>query len=871
MIGPDSVRLRRLRRWQAAVVVCVLCLVGVSGPTWRAWRVAARGVERQPGEEDGLQFGTQVTLEQYDAQAVQRALDDVVSLGFTWVRQRFPWHAIEPRRGQYDWAQWDAIVAAVDARGLGLVAVLDAPPAWAMRHDPVPLPCVPPCPIDAYARYVGAFAARYGPQIDHYQVWDEPNLSRAWGGGHAAPCGYAALLEAAYHAIHAADPSSQVLGAALAPTQAPGPADLNDLVYLRQLLAAGGGAHMDLLAVKLYGFWSGPDDRRVALDVLNASRVVAARELMRSRGAGDVGVWAVEWGWNALPQGWAGGAAPWGTDSAAVQGTRILASVARAHKEWPWLDAMCWVAYQPDLPSDDPTWGFALRDAAGQETPRYAVLAAATQLEAPETVEAAGGARWTALGALLTLGYVCAGGLWRRVGLGGAARRAWRRWRALAWPYHLALLCGLGVLYAVTPWAEWALLELALGALLLTLHPHWGLIGAVGAIPFFYAAKPLGPLYLAASETLLVLATPGLIGRWVRRRAVAPSPQRWSALDVVWAAWVAWNTAAVTWAPDPGHAWHEWRMCVLGPALLYVLVRVEARWRDPHGAGVPVRSLAIAWVGSGVAVALVGVVQWLTGALVPAGSVGRVTGVYYSPNHLALYLERVWPLALAVAGMGLDVRHRRWTWGAAVAIGLGLYLTYSRGAWLLAVPAALCVIGWSVRRRLRWWVVGGAGVALLLVASNVVLGRAASPSVLLDTVRVSVWQSTLHMIADHAWLGVGLDGYRTVYPRYMQAAAWTEPLLYHPHNAWLDAAVRTGVPGLAIHALLIALVLRRAFRCAQAAPPAQQALAVGCAAGIVAGLAHGLVDSGYYLPDLAWSLALAGAMASAAPDLAMSS
>jgi hypothetical protein len=34
------------------------------------------------------------------------------------------------------------------------------------------------------------------------------------------------------------------------------------------------------------------------------------------------------------------------------------------------------------------------------------------------------------------------------------------------------------------------------------------------------------------------------------------------------------------------------------------------------------------------------------------------------------------------------------------------------------------------------------------------------------------------------------------------------------------------------------------------------AVAVGCLASLVAGLAHGLVDSGYFLVDLSWCLAL---------------
>jgi putative inorganic carbon (HCO3(-)) transporter len=276
----------------------------------------------------------------------------------------------------------------------------------------------------------------------------------------------------------------------------------------------------------------------------------------------------------------------------------------------------------------------------------------------------------------------------------------------------------------------------------------------------------------------------------------------------------------------------------------------------------PVRALGSAWLGSGVAVSAIGVAQWVTGALVPAGSVGRVTGVYYSPNHLALYLERVWPIALsAIVSAHLSVRERRWAWGAGAVMGAALFLTYSRGAWILAVPAALAAVGWYARRRLRWWIAGGVAIVLVLVASYVLLGRQPSPPSAGDPIRVLAWQSTLDMIADRPWLGVGLDGFRTIYPRYIREDAWQEPLLYHPHNAWLDAAVRTGLPGVGLYAALVGLTLRAVLRWARIVATEERAVAIGCVAGTLAGLAHGLVDSGYFLSDLAWSLALVSALA----------
>ena len=847
--------------WLYAIyVACLLCLLGLAGGGWRAWQVERRGVKAAHGPTAKQRSGINASLEQYAADDLARALDDIHSLGFYWVRQRFPWQEIEPAQGVQDWAPWDAIVRAVSERGLGLIAVLDDPPAWALRHDPFPMPCVPPCATDAYARFASAFAHRYGDQIQAYQVWDEPNLSRSWGGGHAAPCGYAVLLEAAYEAIHDADPAAIVLGGGLAPTQAPGPGDLNDLVYLRQLYALGGDVHWDVLAVKPYGFWSGPEDRRVALDVLNVSRVVAVRELMRDHGDGGTPAWAVEWGWHVMPAGWAGDPPPWGTDTLAVQRPRIVGARERAGAEWPWLEVMCWAEYQPDLPPDDPRWGFALRNHGGAPTALYDVFrvesetAAATAVRGPLFAS-----RWAYLLGLLSVAVVDAYVLWRRLEVGAVARRAWQRWVALPQRTHLAALVALAVLYVLTPWPEWVLLELCLAAALIYVHPRWALAGAVWSIPLFYAVKPLFGLRVSPSETLLYLAVVVAGVRAIRARRSPVPAGGWSTLDLVWGMWVAWGAVSLAVAPDPRLAWHEWRLCMLDPLLLYLILRVTGRQALPDG--FPVEVAGLTWLMSGVAVSLVGIVQWGTGALVPAGSVGRVTGVYYSPNHLALYLDRIGPLALAlVLCAGFRVR-RRWAWGAVLVCGAALYLTYSRGAWLLGVPAALIVVAWCYRRRLRWWAIAAGLAALLLVASNVLVGRLAFPSGLLGEIRIPVWQSTWQMIVDHPWRGVGLDGFRTLYPRYMQVAAWTEPLLYHPHNVWLDAAVRLGMPGLALFAALVAFCVREVIRWGRAASGLQRALAVGCLAGLLAGLAHGLVDSGYFMADLAWSLALVAGMA----------
>jgi len=191
-----------------------------------------------------------VALEQYPG------LDPVLAqLGaFHWLRQTFPWDQLEPTRGVYDWAPWDRIVAGATSHGHALIAVLSGSPAWARaagddRTGP------PLSPAD-FAAFASQFASRYGGQIDVYQIWDEPNILLGWGGEDPSPSAYAALLQGAYSAIHAADSSATVIACALAPTVETGPDNLSDLLFLQQLYDLGAARYFDAAAGKPYGFYS---------------------------------------------------------------------------------------------------------------------------------------------------------------------------------------------------------------------------------------------------------------------------------------------------------------------------------------------------------------------------------------------------------------------------------------------------------------------------------------------------------------------------------------------------------------------------------------------------------------------------------------
>ena len=318
-------------------------------------------------------LGVNAELSQYKEAELTTQLSKMQAAQITWVRQFFPWDEIEPEAGRFDWKPWDEIVFAVDGfPQLELVAVLMNAPEHASDSK---FPSAPPRNPAAFGEFVEAFAQRYGAVIHFYQIWDEPNLSDAWGQRDPEPIHYLALLRDAWQAIHSADQDATVIAAAPAPTVEQGPRNLSDLLWLKSLYALGAAEWMDALAAKPYGFSSPPDERTVAGGRLNFSRIIALRELMVQHGDGHKALWASAWGWNSLPAGWNGPPSIWGQVTAAQRSEWTLAALARAEREWPWIGGMILQHWQPAAPPDDPLQGFSLLDASGQATPLVNALA----------------------------------------------------------------------------------------------------------------------------------------------------------------------------------------------------------------------------------------------------------------------------------------------------------------------------------------------------------------------------------------------------------------------------------------------------------------------------------------------------------------
>jgi O-antigen ligase len=345
-----------------------------------------------------LRLGVNAALEQYDDQALNARLSELAERSIRAIRQEFRWSALEPARGRFDWAISDRIMQAAARHGIAILPVLWTTPEWARAPSAStrfpPTETAPPADPEDFARFAGAFAQRYGhlktadgqKLLLGYQIWDEPNLSAAWGNALVDPTYYLQLLRAARAAIRAVDPDARIVLAGLAPTIEQSNVNLAPQLFLLKLYQLGGHEAFEIAAAKAYGFDFPPDDRRVDAGVLNFSHAILLREMMVAHNDGHKAIWITQFGWNALPAGWRGEPSIWGNVSEAQQAEYVVRAVARAAREWPWAGAMFLEALQPrprpQRPEADAQWGFALIGQDGEPRPAYRALAQAVPIAA---------------------------------------------------------------------------------------------------------------------------------------------------------------------------------------------------------------------------------------------------------------------------------------------------------------------------------------------------------------------------------------------------------------------------------------------------------------------------------------------------------
>lgn len=186
--------------------------------------------------------------------------------------------------------------------------------------------------------------------------------------------------------------------------------------------------------------------------------------------------------------------------------------------------------------------------------------------------------------------------------------------------------------------------------------------------------------------------------------------------------------------------------------------------------------------------------KWVDGEAFPELR-KRVFSTWENPNILAGYLDIVICLALGLM-VKCGARERRILMGVLMAASAAcLAMTYARGACLVM---AVILAGYGIMRDLRLLAVCAGAAALLLVVDPVLYERLASVFTKVDTsteMRMAFWESTIAMIQDHPFLGIGWGAYYLVYPEYDFYLQGAPVLIVHAHNLYLNYAAEIGLPG----------------------------------------------------------------------------
>ena len=158
--------------------------------------------------------------------------------GVKWLRLFPEWGVIQPRKGEWNWTQADAMLADAKANNLHLIGCLCYFAPWASadgggRRGPIK-------DMQYWRDYVTGVVGRFHNDIAYWEVWNEFNGSFYQGGNKVKE--YAEFVVATYEAAKKVDPTAKV-GMSVANL---------DVGFLDAAIKAGAKDHFDFICVHPY-------------------------------------------------------------------------------------------------------------------------------------------------------------------------------------------------------------------------------------------------------------------------------------------------------------------------------------------------------------------------------------------------------------------------------------------------------------------------------------------------------------------------------------------------------------------------------------------------------------------------------------------
>ena len=364
-------------RWRLVSLCLLLAAAALAGlAVWRnheARRDPFHASAITDAPFPSLTYGVQAFL-WWDENQAGKSLDLVRLMSFSHIKQVFAWRDLQPRPGEWHWSEADRILDEAERRELRLVARLGQVPAWAKAESQDPETDGPPLELALWARYCEMVAQRYQGRIAAYQIWNEPNLSREWGGGTPDPAAFVELLAGCSDAIRRADPQAILISPGLAPTGTDDDTAWPDDIYFDHMYRNDFQQYIDVVGVHAPGFAPpeiGPDDPQALHRWFTFRRVEDLRKIMLRHDDAARQMAILEFGYttDATNADYA-----WFSVSEDEQAELILRAYDYVIANWrPWVGLMILI-YLPDpawQPDDEEYWWSVIEPDTGDARRAY--------------------------------------------------------------------------------------------------------------------------------------------------------------------------------------------------------------------------------------------------------------------------------------------------------------------------------------------------------------------------------------------------------------------------------------------------------------------------------------------------------------------
>jgi hypothetical protein len=289
-------------------------------------------------------------------------LDTYARLRPDYTRSGLAWVEVEYKQGTYDWSVYDALYSQLISRGIRPIWTVSAAPCWAQGKT---APCdkkdkPTPQHYDEMGDFAAAAARRY-PQIAAFEVWNEPNLGKYWGGT-PEPDLYAEMFKAVEAAVEKADPGLPVLFGTLGPHAESDENTVAAAEFLAQGYDLGAVQKSDGISTHPYPGSAPGEDHAEGV----RKRLGDLWEVMSLEGDADRPLWITETGVSTV-----GDRAFSGEEQA-----QALVAIYDLIRRVPQVKVLVFHRFRDAVGDNDMEPGYGSVDATGAPKPAYCALGA---------------------------------------------------------------------------------------------------------------------------------------------------------------------------------------------------------------------------------------------------------------------------------------------------------------------------------------------------------------------------------------------------------------------------------------------------------------------------------------------------------------